>query len=82
MAYTSIIWSVENTAHFAEHGLTPEDVDSVFASPVGTGESRSSGEPAVFGYTPDGRYVIVVFTEIDQDPIYPITGYDVEEPAE
>ena len=81
MSYSSIIWIDENTAHFAEHGLTPEDVDAMFASPVGTGESRSSGEPALFGYTPSGRYVIVVYSEIDDDTVYPITGYDVEEPS-
>ncbi|MBC7967091.1 MAG: hypothetical protein H7Z17_14340 [Fuerstia sp.] len=42
--------------------------------------SRSSGEPAVFGYTPDGRYIIVVYCEIDEFSAYPVTAFEVQEP--
>ena len=54
-----------NTAHIAEHGLTPEDVNAVLMAPDETGVSRSSGRPLAFGYTPDGRYICVVYEEID-----------------
>ena len=42
--------------------------------------SRASGLPCVFGYTPDGTYIIVVYELLDADTIYPITAYAVPEP--
>lgn len=66
--------------HIAEHGLTQDDVQHVFDNPTGYGVSRSSGEPAVFGYTPDGRYIIVVYGEIDEFSAYPVTAIEVPEP--
>jgi hypothetical protein len=45
---------------FAEHGLTPEDVNAALMASDETGVSRSSGRPIAFGYTPDERYICVV----------------------
>jgi hypothetical protein len=42
--------------------------------------SESSGRPCVFGYTPDGRYIIVVYEEVDDDTVMPWTAYEVTEP--
>ena len=41
--------------------------------------SRTSGRPVVTGYTPDGRLIFVVYEEIDDVTVYPVTAYDVEE---
>jgi hypothetical protein len=41
--------------------------------------SRSSGLPIVFGFTPDGKYILVVYEQIDEVTVYPVTAYDVEE---
>jgi hypothetical protein len=59
--------------------LTTDEVDHVLANYESTGFSRSSGRPCVFGYTPGGRYIVVVYEEVD-DAVIPITAYDVEEP--
>jgi uncharacterized DUF497 family protein len=72
-----VVWS-GNIEHVEEHGLTVEDVEHVLAHPVKEGFSRSSGLPCVFGYTPDDVYIIVVFEEIDDDTIYPVTAYEVD----
>lgn len=80
MSWTSVIWN-GNTKHVEQHGLTPDDVDAVLSDPLSFGKSRSSGEPAVFGYTLDDRYIIVVYMEIDAHTIYPITAYSVREPG-
>ena len=32
-----------------------------------------------FGFTPDGRYILVVFEQIDKMTVYPVTAYEVEE---
>jgi hypothetical protein len=78
-----IIWNDEpdgNVDHVFEHGLTPEDVEFVLDHAESSGTSRSSGLPCILGYTQDGRYIIVVYDEPDNDTIFPVTAYDVPEP--
>ena len=48
-------------------------------NPISHGASRSSGRPVAYGYTQDDIYIAVVYTEIDEDTIYPVTAYPVEE---
>ena len=69
-----------NIDHIAEHGLSQDDVQSVFDNPSGYGVSRSSGEEVIFGYTPDGRYIVCVFQVIDHSTAFPITAFEVPEP--
>jgi hypothetical protein len=45
-----------------------------------TGFSRSSGRPCVFGHTPDGRYIVVIYEEPDADTVVPVTACEVAEP--
>lgn len=81
MPWYEVIWNYEpggNVEHIAEHGLTPEDVEAVIFNPLETTTSRSSGRPVATGYTPDGRLIFVVFEEIDEITIYPVTAYEVE----
>jgi len=78
-----IIWNDEpggNVDHIFEHDLTPEDVEFVLANYESEARSDSSGLPCVFGYTEDGRYIIVIYEEAGNDTIYPVTAYDVPEP--
>ena len=81
----TILWDLEddeqgNVQHIAEHGFDKDDVALIFDNPVGLDHSDSSGQPAVFGYTVDGRYVAVVFEQVDDETVYPITAYEVPEP--
>jgi uncharacterized DUF497 family protein len=75
-----------NTAHIAEHGLTPEEVESVLVDANTTFDlSDSSGRPIAFGNTVTGRFIAVVFEVLNPaDPliIRPITAYEVPEPSE
>jgi len=75
-----------NTAHIAEHGLTPEEVESVLYGEKTTFDlSDSSGRPIAFGSTDTGRFIAVVFEVMNlADPlvIRPITAYEVPEPRE
>lgn len=48
-------------------------------NPVDRDVSRSSGLPIVFGFTPEGRYIFVVYEQVDDVTVYPVTAYDVEE---
>lgn len=55
-------------------------MDYVLLNYESADHSESSGRPCVFGYTPDDRYIIVVYEEIDDDTVIPWTAYEVPEP--
>lgn len=75
-----------NTAHVAEHSLTPDEVEfALFDENTTFDLSDSSGRPIAFGSTGTGRFIAVVFEVLNLvDPlvIRPITAYDVPEPSE
>jgi uncharacterized DUF497 family protein len=75
-----------NTAHTAEHGLTPAEVESaLFDENTRFDVSDSSDRPVAFGSTDTGRFIAVVFEVLNlADPLVlrPITAYDVPEPTE
>ena len=84
MNYDSILWDPDddpagNVQHLAEHDLTIDDVEWVLGAPTSEGKSRSSGLPAVWGYTPAGDYIIVVFEVVDARAIRVVTAYEVPE---
>ncbi|HYV35817.1 MAG TPA: hypothetical protein VE988_08950 [Gemmataceae bacterium] len=81
--WRQIIWNDEpagNVEHIEEHGWSVEDVEHVLANFESKSTSNSSGLPCVFGYTPDGTYIIVVYELVDEDTVYPVTAYEVPEP--
>ncbi len=83
MGYLKAIWDLDddpegNVQHIAEHGITKDEVEQVLENPEGIESSRSSGRPIAFGETSTGRIIAVVYEEIDQDTVYPITAYEVE----
>lgn len=85
MRYFQVIWDDEdnpegNVQHIAEHGLTKEDVEHVLENPSHEDTSSSTDRPCSFGYTPAGDHIIVIYEQIDQETIYPVTAYEVPEP--
>ncbi len=84
MPFDAIIWDLDddpegNVMHCADHGITKEEVEEVFENATDADVSRSSSRPVVFGDTNAGRHLMVVYDEIDEDTVYPITAYDVLE---
>jgi len=78
MPWFDILWTEEIARHIAEHGLTLEDVEEVLMNPVSESESRSSGLPVCWGFTPDGRYIAVIYRWIEDGlSIEPVTAYEV-----
>ena len=83
MDWTHIIWDDlpgGNVEHVEEHDLTTDEVDYVLENYHSKGVSRGSGRPCVFGYTPDGRYITVIYEEENDDTVNPVTAYEVPEP--
>ena len=82
--FLHLIWDLDddpqgNVQHIAEHGITKAEVVEVLAQPETREESRSSGRPVAIGATSTGRTILVVYDEIDEDTVYPVTAYDLED---
>lgn len=82
MPFDSIIWDLDddpagNVQHCGEHGVTKEEVEEVFQNVTDEDTSHSSGRPVVFGDTSAGRHLMVVYEQIDDDTVYPVTAYEV-----
>ena len=84
MNFLRFLWDLDddergNVRHIAEHGVTVEEVEEVVRSASAAQFSRSSGRPLVFGETAAGRLLVVIYEEVDEDTIYPVTAYEPEE---
>lgn len=82
MSIRKVIWDDDprgNVAHIAEHGLTPEDVEEVLFGVHEIDTSRSSGLPIALGFTSAGQFLCVVFEWADEDTVYPVTAYPLED---
>jgi uncharacterized DUF497 family protein len=82
MPFDAIVWDLDddpdgNVRHCEEHGVTKEEVEEVFENVTDADVSRSTGRPVVFGETKSGRNLMVVYEQIDDDTVYPVTAYDV-----
>ncbi len=79
-----IVWDMDddpegNVMHLDEHGVSKDEVVEVLKSPAGHERSRSSGRPIAFGWTSAGRLLAVVYEQIDEDTVYPVTAYELED---
>lgn len=83
----TIIWDDEpgqNVDHVADNGLTPDEVDEgLLDDSIPVSRSNTAGGPCRFGSTSSGKYIIVIWDKLSDDPlvIYPVTAYEVPEPA-
>jgi uncharacterized DUF497 family protein len=82
MDWSQIIWDDSpggNVEHIEKHDLTTDEVDHVLQNYDSKSLSRSSGRPCVFGYVPDGRYIVVIYEE-ENGTVIPVTAYEIDEP--
>ena len=82
MPWKDVVWNYEeagNVEHIADNGLSVADVEHVLMYPAKHARSRSSGRPIVFGITERGESICVVYEEIDDVTVYPITAYILED---
>jgi hypothetical protein len=80
MPYYQFLWNAQLIEHIAEHGVSQDDFEYVVCRPLRKGFSRSSGLPAAWGRTPDGRYVLAIYEALDELTLLPVTAYEVPEP--
>jgi hypothetical protein len=80
MSWTHILWDHTpggNVEHVEEHDLTTDDVDYVLENYESADASGSSGRPCIFGHTADGRHIVVIYEELDDETVVPVTAYEV-----
>ena len=91
MACITFIWDLEddqegNYWHICVegHDVSRTEAEEILATNYETAaRSRSSGQPAAFGWTSSGKYITVIFEEVSADPLmlFPITAYEVPPPG-
>lgn len=82
MPWIEVIWITGpggNVEHVARHGVSVREVEQVLRNPLDVDVSESSGRPIAFGRTSKGRFLAVVYEQVDEITVYPITAFDVEE---
>ena len=79
MPWFDFIWTDENEGHIFEHGITASEVEFVIQNPSQMIRSRSSNRTSVIGFTQQRRELFVVYEEVDEITIYPITAYERSE---
>lgn len=90
MADMRFIWDLVddpegNVRHIAQHDITPDEVEEVLTDHHNEATvSRSSNLPITFGWTLTGKYIAVVYEEVDEDPLTlrPVTAYETNPPRE
>jgi len=79
MPYYEFFWIPETEEHLTEHDVTRDEFEHVVCNPVKTDHSRSTGDPACWGYAPDGRWLFCVYRFLDAVTVEPVTAYEPED---
>ena len=71
-----------NVRHIADHDVSPDEVEEILDDPRSRdGTSRSSGLPTRYGWTSAGRFIVVVYSILKDDPliIRPVTAFEPDD---
>ena len=82
MTWLHVFWDFGpggNAEHVAEHGLDLEEVEHVLRNPEKLQGEPQQRAPLLFGHTPAGEYIAVVYEELDEDTVYPVTAFPIED---
>ena len=82
MPWKDIVWNHEeggSVYHIAANGLSIGDVEYVVMNAERYAKSRASGRPILFGRTEGDDYDCVVYEEVGDVTIYPVTAYILED---
>ena len=74
------IWDDANEEHLARHGVTPEEVEEIFAGRISVRRSRQ-GRYLVLGRSGTGRYLAGVIEKLGAGRVRVVTARDMS-PAE
>ncbi len=75
MRITAFLWHEGNTAHIAEHGVSPAEVEEALGRAPSVRRSRFDRYVAI-GPTEGGRLLVVVFLQFKRGVVRVITARD------
>ncbi len=75
MPFYFFVWTPERLEKIEQHGVEPEDFESIVQDPHHVERSRSSDRGIAFGYSRDDRWTVCIYEHLDEDTILPITAY-------
>ena len=78
MRIDDLEWTLDRVEHIARHGITPEEVEELFASARVFKRGRR-GVYEAWGQTDEGRYLLVIFRYLGHNRAWPITARDLDE---
>jgi len=78
MPWYICLWTEETIDHVAQHGITPDEFESVVMKPARTGLTRKTGRHFAEGQLEDGRWIFCVYEQIDETYLEPVTAFEVE----
>lgn len=78
MRIDDLEWTLDRLEHIARHGITPEEVEEIFASALAFKRGRA-GVYEAWGQTESGRYLLVIFRYLGHNRAWPITARDMDE---
>ena len=78
-----VLWDLDddpfgNVLHIAENDVTKSEVEDVLKNPECIDTSNATGRPIAIGEASTGRTILVVFEEVDELTVYPVTAYQLE----
>ena len=76
MPWMRAIYTETAREKLAEHGIGEDEVQRVLQEAEQYTTSRSSGLPLGRGWTDAGRYLVVVYHELDSITVEGITAYE------
>ena len=77
MTIDEFVWPQSQIDHIAEHGVTREEFEQVFAGRPLITRARSEGENPVYyvlGRTRDGRYISCIVIHLPDGKGYPVSA--------
>jgi uncharacterized protein len=78
MRIDDLEWTSDRIEHISKHGITPEEVEEVFAAAPAFKRGRG-GIYEAWGQTESGRYLFVVFRYLGHNRAWPLTARDMDE---
>lgn len=78
MRIDDLEWTLDRIEHIARHGITPEEVEEVFAA-AQVFKRGKGGVYEAWGRAESGRYGLVIFRYLGHNRAWPITARDMDE---
>ena len=77
MPWIHAIFTETDQAKIAEHGISEDEIEQVISDPAEHSISRSSGLPVAQGWTEAGRWIVVVYRQLNSITWEIITAYQL-----